>query len=246
MTEISFYADWHTHTTHSDGRGSAEDNVRAAAERGLAEVAITDHGPGALFIGVKSTQTYLQLKEEARLLSQQYGLKVLVGAEANVVSLDGALDIPGPVLEQLDIVLAGLHFQALAETPAENLGWVLPNNLARVSRRVRERMRSANTKAMQACLHRHPVDIVSHPDLMMAVDVDELARVCAKTGAAMEINAGHDYPREPVALAALRHGAPLAVNSDAHFPASVGDLAVGAALLQRLKVPPEQVKNCIH
>ena len=243
MKGINLFADWHTHTRLSDGQGSAEDNVRAAAQRGLDEVALTDHGPGALFIGVKSPQTYLDLKVEARRLSQDYSLRVLVGAEANVISLDGALDIPEPVLGQLDLVLAGLHFQALAETPGETLGWVVPNNLARISRRIRERMRSANTKAVQACLHRHRVDIVTHPDLMMAVDVDEVARACAKTGAAMEINVGHNYPREPVVLAALRHGALLAVNSDAHYPATVGELAYGAALLERLLVPPEQVKN---
>ncbi|MEW5953189.1 MAG: PHP domain-containing protein [Bacillota bacterium] len=246
MTRINLFADWHTHTRLSDGRGSAEDNVRAAAGRGLQEVAITDHGPGALFIGVKSPQIYLDLKEEARRLSWDYSVRVLAGAEANVISQDGALDIPESVLGQLDLVIAGLHFQALAETPGETLGWVVPNNLARVSRSIRERMRNTNTKALQACLHRHRVDIVSHPDLMMAVDVDELARACAGTGAAMEINVGHNYPREPVVLAALKHGAFLAVNSDAHYPATVGDLAYGAALLERFNVPPEQVKNSLH
>ena len=40
--------DWHTHTVYSHGKGTIEDNVRIAHERGLREIAITDHGPGHL------------------------------------------------------------------------------------------------------------------------------------------------------------------------------------------------------
>ena len=47
------YGDYHTHTTYSHGKGSVEDNVKAAIAAGLREIAITDHGPRHLLAGVK-------------------------------------------------------------------------------------------------------------------------------------------------------------------------------------------------
>ena len=45
--------DLHTHTTFSHGKGSIEDNVKVAIEKGLKAIAITDHGPGHLTYGIK-------------------------------------------------------------------------------------------------------------------------------------------------------------------------------------------------
>ena len=44
--------DYHTHTTYSHGTGSIADNVRAAHEKGLREIAITDHGAGNIAHGM--------------------------------------------------------------------------------------------------------------------------------------------------------------------------------------------------
>ena len=44
--------DHHTHTIYSHGKGTIEDNVKAAIAKGLESVAITDHGPGHLTYGI--------------------------------------------------------------------------------------------------------------------------------------------------------------------------------------------------
>ena len=46
------FADLHTHTTYSHGKGSVEDNVRAAKFRGLSQIAIADHGIRHPLVGV--------------------------------------------------------------------------------------------------------------------------------------------------------------------------------------------------
>ena len=38
-----FIGDYHTHTNYSDGKGSVMDNALAARQRGLKEIAVTDH-----------------------------------------------------------------------------------------------------------------------------------------------------------------------------------------------------------
>ena len=60
--------DYHTHTTFSHGKGSIEDNVKAAVAAGLSGIAITDHGPGHLTYGVKgSGQTAEYLSADRHL-----------------------------------------------------------------------------------------------------------------------------------------------------------------------------------
>jgi putative hydrolase len=47
-----FRADYHVHTNHSDGCAGAAAMIDAARRAGLAEVALTDHGPRNIGVGV--------------------------------------------------------------------------------------------------------------------------------------------------------------------------------------------------
>lgn len=245
MKRYKIVSDWHTHTRYSDGRGTVEDNVRVAAEKGLTEVAITDHGPRGIFIGVESPGTYREIKKDIDALQGQYPVRVLLGAEANVIDLDGSIDIPPEIIKEMDILLVGLHPQVMAESLEENLGWMLPNFLGRISHSLRRRMRNDNTKTLVEAMCKNPVNVVTHPDLMMPVDLDEVAKASVATGCAMEINTGHAYNKDEVVNAALRRGAPLVVNSDAHYPDTVGEVDKGIELLLKWEVPPEQVINAV-
>ncbi|WP_104373589.1 PHP domain-containing protein [Desulfocucumis palustris] len=240
---MRLWADFHTHTVKSDGRGTIRENVQAAAKSGLKAVGITDHGPRGIGIGVENLSVYRESAAEAGKLEEEFQIRVLIGAEANVTGTDGKLDIPPELAGRLDLLVAGLHPFVLPDRGSEALTWLLPNQFARVSRFARERLRSGNTKAQAEAVRKNPVDIVSHPNLMLAVDLDELARVCARYGTAMEINTGHKYDKEEIVTAALRHGTPISVNSDAHTPSGVGRLGEGEALLERLNFPMEQVFN---
>lgn len=243
---MRLFADYHTHTTYSDGRGTPAENIAAAAQKGLKEVAITDHGPKGIGIGVASPETFLAIKEEVAGLSGRFPeIKALVGAEAAVTGRDGRLDLPGDIIDRLDLLIAGLHPYYIPETLDDALNYTLPNLLCKVSRSCREKVRSTNTKALVETVNRYRVDIVSHPDLMLPADPDELARACAARGTALEVNTGHHYNKEETVRAARRHGCTLAINSDAHYPETVGELASGAALVERLGFPPEKVINAV-
>jgi putative hydrolase len=244
---VRFFADYHTHTTYSDGRGTPLENIQAAWDKGLREVALTDHGPKNIGTGVAGEATFLAIKEEvagiARLLPK---IKVLVGAEAAVTGRDGRLELSRKLIQELDLLIAGLHPYCLPATLGEALGFTLPNLVVRLNRRLWDKMVNTNTKALVGAVYKYPVSFTSHPGLMMPVDLDELARACAARETALEVNTGHNYNKEKIVHAAARWGAKLVVNSDAHLPASVGQLDEGAALLERLDFPPEQVINAVE
>ena len=59
FTKYRMTFDYHTHTLYSPGiikphgKGTMEQNVQAAIAKGLEGIAISDHGPGHMFYGMK-------------------------------------------------------------------------------------------------------------------------------------------------------------------------------------------------
>ncbi len=154
---MKFYGDYHTHTRRSDGRQSEEQIIVAALGRGLKEVAITDHGPLAAVIGVKNPEVYLQTKERVKNLQPLYpDLTILVGAEANIRDLDGNLDVPSAILDQLDIVIAGLHPYTLPTSFQDGVGIFVQNSLRHLSQAQREKADPRQAVGAHARLVHHP------------------------------------------------------------------------------------------
>lgn len=238
-------ADYHTHTIHSHGTGTVAENAHAAAMSGLCEVAVTDHGPAlAAGLGLREPGAVEHVRlmvEEANL--DQDEVHVLQGVEANVMNRRGALDLPDKVLKNMDIVLAGFH-PASRGTITGEIGALWRSHVVpRISRRLAEQQRIENTKSLSECALRHPVDIIVHPGLRVAVEPLELARTAAKTGTALEINSAHGYLTVETARAAARAGCYFAINSDAHSPSRVGDLEAGARTASQAKIPADRILN---
>ena len=242
---MEFFADWHIHTTYSDGRGTLEENVEAAVNRGLDQIAITDHGPANMGgVGVKGAQIYQEIRDKLESISQDYGgITVLTGAEANILSLDGTIDLPKQVIGQLDILAVGLHPYVRSSTFGNSWSVVALNQIAQFSRRVKEKARINNTKALKESLLRYDIDFISHPNLRMPVDITELATACVSSDTALEINTGHRYDKDSLVRTAAGTGVNFVVNSDAHFPKNVGNLASGGMLLEKYNIPPDRILN---
>ncbi len=241
---MEFFADWHTHSRYSDGRGTIEENVLAALSRGLDQLAVTDHGPRNIGVGVKGIESYLRISEEIGALNREYrGITIKAGAEADIIALDGTIDLPARIIDRLDILTVGLHPYVLPATPGGLWSVVGINQLAQVSRSARQKARINNTKALKEAVNKYDIDFISHPDLKMPVDIAELSSVCTARGVALEINTGHHYDKEELVRVAAKTGVNFVVNSDAHFPETVGDLALGGALLEKFKVEAERVLN---
>lgn len=237
-------ADLHSHTTYSDGRGTVAENIRAAAAIGLERYAITDHGPHNIGVGVRNENKYLAIKEEVRELEESFpNLQVLVGAEADVISLEGEIDLSRQTIENLDLLIVGLHPYIWPKTFQDGWDFVLSNQALRITRSREDKVRCRNTKALVEAMAKYPVDIISHPNLEMPVEISEVARACQKYGTAYEINTGHNFQTVEDVYTAAKEGVTFVVNSDAHFPSSIGCLETGIELLERSGIKPEQTLN---
>lgn len=109
------FADYHTHTIHSHGRGTVAENVAAAAKLGLEAIAISDHGPNHLFhYGIKNLQVLEVIRRElASACAAHPGVRGLVAIEANIISVKGDLDLPPEHRGLVDLVLANIHSMVL-------------------------------------------------------------------------------------------------------------------------------------
>ncbi|MFB6201408.1 MAG: DNA polymerase/3'-5' exonuclease PolX, partial [Halorhabdus sp.] len=195
--------DLHVHTDWSDGNDSIATMVDAAAARGYEYVAITDHATGPGMVGGVGL-TDDELREQRIAVRDadrdRDDITVLAGVEANV-GTDGSISVADSLLAELDIVVASPH-AGLDGDGTERL--------------------------IAAAQHPH-VDVIGHPTGRylnrrpgLDVTVSELAAVAAQHGTALEINANPQ--RLDLGGTAVKQavdaGAPIAVNTDAHRPAS--------------------------
>ncbi len=245
MTEWRLFADWHTHTTYSDGKGSIAMNARAAAERGLSEVAITDHAPNNLGVGMKRPEfTLAEMRSAIERCNQaQPATKVLLGVEANLISHDGDLDLPPKLQKQLDLLAVSLHPLVKPSNWWDGARMFLPNLLERATGFRSRRLRNLNTKALVSAVYRHDVSFVAHPGLWIDIDTRELAEACVRRNTALEINCNHADRLAGYVQAAMPSGVDFVINTDAHVPSAVGRQEAGIALARRLQLDPERIRN---
>ena len=222
---MKIWADFHTHTRYSHGTGTIEQNVRVAIERGLCAIGISEHGPANIGLGPKLEDFYKMREEIERLRDIYIGIDILLGCEANIVSLDGELDIPDYVLANLDYAMVGLHPMVWPRSIEDGFSLLFKNTMSKViaSAKLKEKVMEQNTTALIKAIRSNNIKIVTHPGLHLPIDTAKLARAAMEHGTALEINAGHGYMTEEYVRIAKANGAKFAIGSDAHYPENVGD-----------------------
>ena len=246
---MQFKADMHMHTQYSDGRGTMKEMMSAGLNKGLDKIAITEHGPNNIGVGIKSAEQLLDIKKEALELSAGQNIQVLVGVEADVIGTNGEIDVPQSIYQQLDLLLVGLHPHVIPVDVEDGLSFILPNKFFRFSSGVRKRVIRNNTNAIIEVLNKHKVDILTHPGLNMPIDYEAVAKVCAEKGTLYEINTGHNdqhFQTISIINTVASSNVNFIINSDAHYPETVGELKTGWALLKMAGVSPERVVNVRH
>ena len=231
--------DWHTHTVYSHGKGTIEDNVRIAHERGLREIAITDHGPGHLTYGF-SMEKVPEIRVEIQRLAGVYpDVKVLLGVEANTKYAAPYIDLSEEDKAQFDIILAGYHYGLLGAGMVPNwlnghFGWFGGETSS---------LRVKNTAMILDALYNNKVDVLTHPGDKGPFDIEDIAKACADTGTLMEINMKHAHLTVSEIQTAMKYDVKFIIGSDAHVPEAVGAFRGSLARALEVGLDPERIVN---
>ncbi|MFJ8849737.1 DNA polymerase/3'-5' exonuclease PolX [Streptomyces sp. NPDC102437] len=226
VTENDIRGDLHTHTDLTDGLAPLEDMVTAAAARGYAYYAITDHAPD-LSMQRMTDEKVLDQRELVRALDgRHHRMRLLHGTELNI-GPDGETDWPDAFLAGFDICVASVHSHFGLDRAA-------------MTRRL-----------VRACANPH-VNVIGHPTTRLLgkrpgvdADFDEVFAACARTGTALEINAQPDrldLGDEDI-LRARSHGVKFAIGTDAHSIPQLAYLRYGVGTAQRGWLTPDEVIN---
>lgn len=109
ITLDALQGDLHMHTKASDGNATIEEMARAAKQRGLKYIAITDHSKSLTVAhGLDENRLARQIDEIDRLNDQLDGITILKGSEVDILE-NGSLDFPDSILSKLDLVIGAVH-----------------------------------------------------------------------------------------------------------------------------------------
>ena len=236
-------SDWHTHTVYSrvgpylHGKGRIIDNARAAAEKGLKLVAITDHGPTD-FYGLSLKKLPQMRADIAAALKELTGLEIKLGVEADIVDTPNGLDVAPEDFDRFDFVNAGYHYVPNCHMIANWLSFRLPCPAL-----VREKLRKQNTERIIKALKSNDVYILTHPGDKAYIDEHAVAKACEETGTLVEINARHRHPDRDDLRIYEQYDVKFAISSDAHRPKHVGRYAESMMLALDAGIDPARIVN---
>ena len=229
VTVADIRGDLHMHTTATDGENTLAEMVRAAIDRGLAYIAITDHGQRV---------TMAHGLDRRRLLEQWTAIDRLndsLAADGKppivVLKVDllekGGLDLPDDVLAEADWVVASLHYGQ--NQPRE-----------KITARLIEAIENPHVAVIG-----HPTGRLINRRPAYDVDLEAVIAAAARTGTFLEINANPwrlDLD-DRHAAAAKAAGVKLVISTDAHSTRGFDVLRCGVLQARRAGLEAKDVVN---
>jgi putative hydrolase len=213
MDAASVNRDLHVHTVATDGAGTVAENLEAARDIGLGEIAFTDH--------IRRESTYFpEYAKLVRAEAERTDVRVFLGFEAKALDEDGSLDAPDVAMKEADIRLGSVH-----RFPVRRGG------LMKVSEFSYEEASEIEYRLARGLARHAPIDVLAHPGGMCLrtfgrFPEDKLLDLMCETlerGIAFEINNAHipDFDRF---IELCRDVDPIvSIGSDAHQLARLGD-----------------------
>ena len=221
--------DLQMHTEWSDGSSQIIDMALEAKKMGYEYIAITDHS-GSLRIanGMNEKTILKQMDEIENLNDEMNGFMILKGIETNIDSY-GFPDVPDKILENMDLVIAGIHSG-------------FNQNKKELTRRIVSAMENDN------------VDIIAHPTgrkiqerKAYELDFEMIFENSKDTGTVLEVNGQMNRLdlKDMDIKKAVEHGCKLAVNTDAHSIPGLKNMELGIATARRGWAKKEDIINTL-
>ncbi len=222
---LKIVADLHIHSTASGHAYSTlKEIVKAAAEKQLQMIAITDHGPS--MPGAPHAYHFGNLHV---LPPKICGVEVLKGIEANIVDYEGNIDLPANYYERMDIILAGFHAVCYPGGTVEQ-----------------------NTRAMIKAIQNPHIDVIVHPgNPEYPINEHEVIEAAVRYSTLIEINnssltvsrKGSCKNCRHIAQLAKELGAKVVISSDAHIENDVGNFSTSLEIVQEAGLTEKDIVN---
>lgn len=227
MLRTKYVLDSHTHTIASGhAYNTINEMARAAAERGLELLGITEHAPA---LAGSCSEIYFQnLKVVPR---NKYGIRLMFGAELNILDEKGTVDLSESSLPELDVGIASMH----------------PGCYKSGSR-------NANTEAYIKVMDTPHVDIIGHPDDgRFPVDALALVQAAKEKHVLIELNNNSLNPKsfrqntwendEKILKACKQYQVPVILGSDAHVEEDIAEYRYAERILEAVNFPRDLIVN---
>jgi len=238
---MKIIADYHMHTKFSDGLCTIEEMVKVAKEKGLEEIAITDHGFFNKYFPLLRKEIPV-VKREIEILQKKYDIKILFGVEANLISRAGDIDIKEEDKEFFDIILLGFHKHTFSKSFNEWLAFFLPNFFCSIFGYTKKRI-EINTNAYLNAIKKHKIHTLVHLGEHMKVDLVEIAKSCKKNNIYLEFNNKHKVNYDTIIKELIKSKVTFVLNSDSHNFNTVGDCSNGIRYVLKYNIPKNQIVN---
>ncbi|MCT4507287.1 MAG: PHP domain-containing protein [Tepidibacter sp.] len=236
---MNIIADYHTHTVYSHGKGTIEENVLEAINKGLKRVGISDHGYKHMGFGIKY-KDIKKMRDEIDELNEKYkDIEILMGIEANILDDEGNIDVDDNIRQHLDYIMAGYHF---GSTPTKLIKGSI-NHLINFTGLLKKSAIEYNTKAVINAMNKNDIFIITHPGAKASVDLLEIAKVAKKTNTALEVNSKHGHLTVDELKLLKNSGVKFALGSDAHDSKDVGNFISGIKRIKQAGIDISSVIN---
>ena len=219
--------DVHTHTIVSGHAFSTlQEMVHQAAHLGLDILGITEHAPG-----IPGTCDPIYFRNIHVVPRQLEGVRLMLGAELNILDTEGHLDLDENYYKLLDLRIAGIHV----------LCW-------------KGGTREENTHGMIQAIRNPWTQIISHPgDGTAELDFAPIVQAAGETRTLLEINNSSLIPSRgklqarsnnvEILRLCRQQGIPVILGSDAHITYSIADYRYLWELIEETRFPDELILN---
>jgi len=201
--------DLHLHTIASlHAFNTLCEYIEQAKKNKMKVIGISDHGPAT----ESSLTDNIYFRTLDRIPKKVSGIRILRGAEANIIGPDGEIDLSEKALAKLDYVIANFHLRSGYE----------------------DKGKKKNTQAMIKAIESGKINIISHPHVIdTPIDHKKIYETACKNSALLEINLSYLAARrinketlfgiKEIVDTAKRFKCKVIVNSDSHCIWELGD-----------------------
>jgi len=219
--------DLHTHTIASGHAYSTMQEMAArASEIGLKILGITEHGPS-----IPGTCDPLYFHNLISVPREMYGVRLLLGAELNILDTKGTLDLDETLYRKMDLRIAGIHSLCYSGGTPQQC-----------------------TEGMIGAIMNPWVHIISHPgDGTAPIIFEPVVRAAMEAHTLLEINNHSLHPLRDkkesrdnyleILRLSKKYDVPVILGSDAHIASGIADYSRLYPLLEETAFPDELIMN---